>query len=143
MKTEEILTIDTEKMSEEEARQKAIELLKDEMAVRKLLWVALIICILICIPIAFLYFSLEEKPNVFSVILILPVAILGGLLYGFFEGIINSFTELRQYRKDLAAFKNMSYEGSYVAYIRKYQAKKAEEDASLKKHMKKPPAADE
>ena len=132
MTNEALFSIDTAKMTEEEARLAGIEILRDEIASEKralpYLYVFMFFVMLIAFCVALLTGRVE------------------GLIVGFLLGMIECCFELnhderkrlRKYKKELLpAFESGTYEGSYIAFVRDFQEEADRKRKELQKYMKK------
>ena len=132
MTDEALFALDTEHMSEEEARLAGIRILRDEIAKEKralpYLYGFMFFLILVAFGVALLTGRAE------------------GLIIGFLIGLIECCFELnhderkrlRKYKKEiLPAFENGTYEGSYVAFVRDFREEAEQKRKELQKYMKK------
>jgi hypothetical protein len=132
MTQEELCALDTENMSEEEARLAGIEVLKDELTRTDRALRYLFVFILLLMLIAFGVALLAGRPE--------------GLIVGFLLGVLEFCLEInhderkqrRVYKKEiLPAFESGTYEGSYAAFLRDFQAETIRKNRELQEHMKK------
>ena len=133
MTHEALSALDTENMTEEEARLIGIDILTDEIANERRALGCLAWAIIILAAIAFIIALITKSAE--------------GLIVGFILGILEFCFELnhderkrcRKYRKKiLPAFKSGTYDGSYVAFVRDFRAEAIKKHEELQKYMKKP-----
>ena len=118
-------------MSKEEARLTGIRILNEEIAGegRALRYLGVFIFVLVLV--AFGAAMLMRNAENVIVFLIL------GILECCFEINSDERKRRRQNRKLIRAFENGTYEGSYVAFLRKYQEDTKENQKKLQQYMKK------
>ena len=132
MTYETLSALDTEKMSEEEARVTAIEILRDELTGEKRALRRLTVFMIVLILIAFGAALITGNAEC------LIIGLLLGILECCFELNYDGRKLRRIYKKALAAFENGTYEGSCVAFVRDFRAEAIRKHEELQKYMKKP-----